>query len=128
MSYPRALIDELNQLSKETFRTKSKWRKLVEIGEVVPVTEDTKRLTIGEDGKENVEIVKTQVMHTGKNGGEVPTFALKRYTVDEVRAKMLELKEQHAKILEAIRKGQEQKKKQEEAIALAARASGSASL
>lgn len=91
--YKREVIDEMNKLSTEVFGRKSKWRKMVEFGETEPVMEDTSRLTmVGKEQK--VEKIKTQVMHVGPNGGEVPLFRRKRYTLDEAKDKMLEIKEQ----------------------------------
>jgi hypothetical protein len=103
---------ELNALSKEIFGSTSKWRKMMELGVPEVVTEDTTKLKIVE-GKEEKETVKTTVMHVGPNGGELPLNRLKRYTVDEVRSFMLEVKEKQEQIRAMIKRIEEQKKAQE---------------
>jgi hypothetical protein len=104
--YSRETIEELNAISKLVYGSKSRWRKLVEKGELEPVMEDTKKLHL--DGSS--EMIKTQVMHAGPNGGEVPKYTLVRYTPKSVKEKMLNLKAQIDGFMEMIRKQQEEQK------------------
>jgi hypothetical protein len=92
---------------------------MVEQGVLEPVLEDTTRYipdpesTNGEDYKKDV--VKTQVMHYGPNGGELAKHAVKRYTVDEIKEYMLNRKKQFEDLVANIKKSQEEQQAKEQA-------------
>jgi len=96
-------IQELNNLSMAVFRSKSKWRKMVEQGVAELVVEDTTRLT--SDGTETT--VKTAKMHVGAKGGEVPQYTLQRYTPESVKEFMLKVIYERQLYFDAIRKVKE---------------------
>ena len=123
--YNRETIEEMNELSTETFGTKSKWKKMVEKGVAELIEEDTKKLTM-KDGKEVVETVKMPSMHVGINGGELHKSVLKRYTVEEAKEFMLLVKDRRAQVQAAIKRIEEQQKAEAAAKAEAEKASGTA--
>jgi hypothetical protein len=115
--YPREIKEELDKLSKEVFGSSSKWKKMVEDGVIEPVLEDTKRLIPDPetDGDYKTETIKTQVSHFGANGGELSKFEVKRYTVDSIKAHMLDIKARFEAFRENVKKLQEEQKAKEEA-------------
>ena len=110
--YNRKLIDELNELSKEVFGSKSRWRKLVDRGSAEVVMEDTTRLHA--DGSK--ETVQTPVMHVGANGGEVQQQQLVRYTPESIKEKMLFMKKQRDEMFATLLKQQEDQKAAKEGL------------
>lgn len=107
--YNAEVKKEMDKLSLEVFGTKSRWRKMVEQGVAELIEEDTTRLFI-KDGVENKETVKTPLMHEGANGGQMLQFQLKRYTMEEVKEKLIFLKTQRDNFLSALKKQQEDEK------------------
>jgi hypothetical protein len=122
--YSIELSKELDQLSLEVFGTKTKWKKLVENGKMELVTEDTKRL-YRENGEEKTEIVKTPLAHVGSKGGELNKYVLKRYTVDEIKAKMLQIKKQMDDFKLHLEKQKEEQETVEKAKKIVESGSGS---
>lgn len=125
--YSTETINELNQLSKEVFGTKSRWRKLVEKGEPVLVTEETTQFDPGANGGEGeTKTVEVAVLHHGSNGGKCHKYTQVYHTAETVKTKMLEIKKQLDQIKTAIAEQQKLKQAEEEAKKLVATASGSA--
>lgn len=110
--YNREQKEELDNLSLMVFGSRSKWRKMVEKGVAELQMEDTTRLN--HDGTK--EVVKTEKLYEGPNGGTLPHSVLKRYTPEEAKAYMLDLKAKRDNFLEMLKKQQEdaQKKKDED--------------
>lgn len=121
MQYPRETVNELNALSMAVFGTKSKWRKMIDLGVTEPVVEDIKHLTVV-DGKEEVKMTKTNVLHKD----QLPLFRLKHYTVSEVREFMLTVLDRREQVRQAIQKLENEKKAQEAATKTVQGASGTA--
>lgn len=134
--YSREIIEEMNILSKEVLGSKNRWRKLVEEGVPVQVTEDTTRYIPGPEGKEEeskTEVVKTPVLHYGLNDASgINKFYTKRYTVEEAKEYLLKIKTQYnhlKKQFDAMQNEQKAKQKAENiAKSKVAANSGSASV
>lgn len=124
--YTRETIDKMNSLSLEVFGTKSKWRKFMDKGDFIHLTEDTKKLTIDEETKkEKYETVQTPVMHVGKNGGEVEQMVIKRYTLEEVEQVMLYIQHRNKMIAEMVQKQKAEHEAKQEAAKVVSQATGS---
>jgi hypothetical protein len=104
--YSYEVKKEMDALSQEVLGSKSRWKKMIEQGVAELVEEDTTRLTIV-DGVEKKETVRTPVMKEGPNGGEMRQFQLKRYTLEELKEKLIFLKIQKDNMLAALQKQQE---------------------
>lgn len=104
--YNRKTINELNALSKQVFGSTSKWKKMIEMGVTEPLLEDTKHLTIDKDGKEQTQMIKTNVLHKD----HIPLSRLKHYTVESVREFMLTILDRRKQVEDTINRLEAQKK------------------
>ena len=109
--YNREQKEELDALSQAVFGSRSRWRKMVEVGVPELIQEDTTRLN--RDGTS--ETVKTAKLYVGPNGGELPHSVLKRYTLEEAKQHMIDLKAKREAFFEMIKKQQEEAQKAKEA-------------
>jgi hypothetical protein len=106
MFVERKIREELNALSKEVFGVSSKWMSLLEHGEVVPVTETITETIPGENGQPD----RTETAQVPKlNKGGSRDYTVKRYTVDEVKEKLLALKKNRDELIAKIKAAQAQK-------------------
>jgi hypothetical protein len=108
----RKTREELNALSKEVFRASSRWQKFVDNGVSELLTEEVTELVPGE--KEGDEPTERKVKIPVKRADGAHQYFVKRYTVDEVRTLMLDLKKKQDEFREQIRLMQEEQKKQKE--------------
>ena len=113
MYIDRQMVQEMNELSKEIFGTKSKWRKILESGEARLVTEE--ETVYNPEHKEDEPEMFTRrriVMHHGPNGGQLPKHEIKHYSLEELRAAMITIKQERLlRVLESIKKEEEAKAK-----------------
>jgi hypothetical protein len=122
MQYSREVTEELNKLSIAVFGTKSKWKKMIDLGVMEPVLEDTKRLVM-KDGKEETQTIKTQKVDD--NG--IAISAMHHYTPETVKEFMLTVLYRRQQAEQAIKKLQEEQKAKEDLKnAVAEAASGTA--
>jgi hypothetical protein len=114
--YKREVINELNELSKEVFKSSSHWRKLIEKGEQILLTEET---TVIDDKANNGEgeekKITVPVYHHGLGGGKLLKYNLQHYTAETVKARMLEIKDQQDKFKAAVAKFQAEQAEQKAA-------------
>jgi hypothetical protein len=107
----------LNNVSKEVFGSSSRWQKLVNNGVARVVTEEVTELVPNETDPEG-EPTERKVQVPVKTGNGALQSTIKRYTVSEVLALMIELKQRRdahlAKVKEAQEKAALEKKLQEE--------------
>lgn len=104
----REIINEMNELSKEVFGSVSKWRKILEKGETRILTEEeTIYNPEPKEGEQEVTKRTVATLHHGPNGGKLVKHETYRYTVEELKARMLEVKSQRIKLLEAMKKQEE---------------------
>lgn len=83
--------DELNKLSQEVFGASSRWRKLIDKGTQELITEETTEyIPNAED--ESKEGTTQKVQTPVKTAGGALQYRTKRYTVDSIKAYMLEAK------------------------------------
>jgi len=105
--YSRETINELNQLSKDVYGASSKWRKLVERGEVRLLTEEEvqydSEANNGEGERKNITV---PVIYHGPNGGKLRQSYMHRYDEKTVKEHMLNIKDQRDKFMEMIKKQQ----------------------
>ena len=101
----RDTINELNALSVAVFGTKSKWKKMCDLGVMEPVMEETKKLTI-ENGEEVVKMVKAQKVDD--NGIAVST--MRHYTPETVKEFMLMVLDRRQQMQQTIQRLEAQKK------------------
>jgi hypothetical protein len=124
----RKTRDELSALSKEVFGASSRWQKLMNDGVQELLTEEVTELVPGE--KEGDEPTERKVWVPVKRSDGALQYSIKRYTLEEVHAYMLDLKKKFEEFQEQVRKIQEEakKKKEQEELekALQVQASGSA--
>jgi hypothetical protein len=118
-------VNELNRMSKEITGVASKWRKLMENGEIVEAMETVNHLSI-KDGKEAKEKMDIPYLKETENGQQIPVYTLKRYDLEGVKAKLLEIKAQQDKFREMIRQLEEQAKVKEQVKEELVKNSGSA--
>jgi len=115
MNIPFTLRQELNDLSLKAFGVSSKWRKLLEDGQKVPVVVEKEEIVPGIDGAEpTVQTVKAPSMM-----GNSKVMTTRRFTVDSLKAFMLDFIEQKEKFFAEYRKLQAeeaQKKADKEAL------------
>lgn len=117
----RDTINELNILSVAVFGTKSKWKKMCDLGVMEPVMEETKKLTI-ENGEEVAKMVKAQKVDD--NGIAVST--MRHYTPETVKEFMLMVLDRRKQMQDTINRLEAEKKAQSAAKATAQAASGTA--
>lgn len=122
MQYPREVVNEMNALSMAVFGTKSKWRKMIDMGVTEAVLEDTKHLTIV-NGKEETKMTKTNVLHKD----QIPLSRLRHYTVADVKEFMLTVLDRRKQVQDTIKR-LEAEKKADATAKLVAGASGTAVL
>lgn len=106
MFVERKIREELNALSKEVFGVSSKWMGLLEHGELVVVTETVTETIPGENGQPD----RTETAQVPKlNKGGTRDYVTKRYTVDEVKEKLLMLKKNRDELIAKLQAAQAQK-------------------
>jgi hypothetical protein len=117
MDIPRALRKELDALSKEVLGTSGKWKKILDNG-TKELVMTTKVETIPADEKTGMpETTKeTQVPVLTTNG--VKQWYQKYYTLNEIHARLLELRVKRNEMLAMMKKQQEEQvaKKAQEAV------------
>ena len=128
--YPREVINEMNELSKEIFGTTSKWRKILEKGQVVMMTEE-ETLYNPEAKEGEPEFTKRLIpaLHHGPKGGKLIKHETKYYTVDELKAELVKIKTQKAEIVKlqaAVKEELAKNKAEENARMIVAQNSGTA--
>lgn len=130
MQVSREKKEQLNALSKEIFGSSSRWVKLVDKGHTELVTEEVEEVIPADENGENggIDMVKKPVL----TASGAHQYVTKRYTVEEIEAKMNEIKTQRDVYVARLKTMQEEQRKAQEAAEVAkkvhADASGSASL
>jgi uncharacterized protein YdiU (UPF0061 family) len=106
MNISRELKEELSQLSKDVFGSRSRWIKLVEKGYDELETEEVEQEVPGKDGAPPTK----QTVSKPKLRKGVPYYVRKRHTVESIKALMLDRKEkikQFNELLAQMKKDQE---------------------
>lgn len=112
--------DELDSLSKELFRSTSRWQTLLKNGLVETVTDEVEEYIPAEFDAEGKEVKaeetrKVKVPVAYKNSKKSVLMRVRRFdTVEEVRTYLLDCKKQFDAIKEIIRKRQEEQKAAQE--------------
>lgn len=116
MNLTRDQRNELNALSKEVFGVSSRWKKLVDKGEVEPITEERTSMVQVGDEPETAQTIKVPLK---RKDGALRLTATK-HTVESVKELMLSYKAKREEQIALFRKNMEEqaaKKSQEEAQA-----------
>lgn len=96
--------EELETLSKEVFGSTSRYLTFMTKGETVPVTETITEYVPDETGGEGVTR-EVQIPVTYKNS-KTPMLKVVKHTVESVKVRLLEIKEQQEKMRAAFAKAQ----------------------
>jgi len=116
MNLTREQKAELNELSKYVFGSTSKWKKLMEKGQLTAVTEEVTEYVPNEtdpDAEGTTRKVQVPV-----KVGNSPLSTVKRYSYEEVKEYLLTLKSKKDELMEKIRQHQEEQRKKQEQEAL----------
>lgn len=115
--------EEMEALSLEVFGATSKWATILKKGFVEPVTE-TQTEFVPEEKDEQGNVVKAEetrevqvpVFYRSPKKGltNIPTLRTRRFTVEELKVFMLNLREKQRKIKEMLEKMAEDRRKAEE--------------
>lgn len=103
--------EEMKTLSREIFGVSSKWKTLLDHGYLYKVTRKVVEHVPQEDG--TIKEVEKEVPALNEHGQEYSVR--KYYTYDELKAKMLDLKERMRALNETLKKQQEEAKAAKEA-------------
>lgn len=114
-SLSREERQELNALSKEVFGATSKWLKYINQGHPVKATTTVKESVPQDDGTE--KLVEKQVAKLLPHGAEYRI--MKYYTISEVKAMMLDLKEKITAFKEMLKQQEVERQAKETAAKLA---------
>jgi hypothetical protein len=114
--YPSETIEEMNKLSKVAFGSKSKWRKILEKGVMVPETEDTTVFVPDENHPEGgvTKQIKTPVKRFDSEGRGIYQNIMKRFTLEETKTWMLQIIAERQEAYRQMVKKQEDNRKREE--------------
>lgn len=98
MNLTRIEREEMNSLSMAVFGKSSRWKKLIENGVAVSITEDVTESVPSDDGVSTLETKTVNKM----NSNGTPAKEMKRHTVESIRTLMQMLKDRmdayHAKL------------------------------
>jgi hypothetical protein len=97
--------DELSDLSKEVFGTRSRWQKMITQGYMDVVMRKVQEIVPGVDGADPT-IKTTEVPALTEFGAK--QIVTKFHTVDSIREHMLTLKRQREEIVAAIKSSNEE--------------------
>lgn len=89
MDIPYKVRKEMEELSKQVFGSRSKYKKYVDNGYPEMLMKNITEIVPGKDGAPNTE-KKTQVHVLDENG--VKQIHIKRFTLESIKAYMLEIK------------------------------------
>jgi hypothetical protein len=103
--------EELSNLSKEVFGTRSRWQKMVERGSSELLTRKTIKEVANEAGDITHQETEEAILTTSGR----QQFITKHHTIDSVREYMVSLKKQRDEIIAMINKQNEESKAKAEA-------------
>lgn len=112
---PRAVINELNELSRDVFGASSRWRKMIYPGVAEIVMEDVKELVPRNDDSGESDEQDVQVPVKRRDGAMISV--IKHHTADSIRDYMINRKAELDNLranMEALQVEAKVKKEQEE--------------